>query len=100
MTRIDRRRMLLGGGATIAATIASAATLAAVTANPGVQPGVPQSPPVPVGSAPASALGLSVLRFGADPSGETDSSAAFQKAVDACGDGILQVTVLGSTLPR
>ncbi len=91
MTRIDRRRMLLGGGATIAATIASAATLAAVTANPGVQPGVPQSPPVPVGSAPASALGLSVLRFGADPSGETDSSAAFQKAVDACGDGILQV---------
>ncbi len=87
MTLIDRRRMLLGGSATLAAaSLASAALAAGKREEPTDVPAAPVTPPHAV-----SALGLSVLQFGADPTGEKDSTAAFQKAVDECGDGILQV---------
>jgi len=80
--------MLLGGSATLAA--ASLAGAASAVAAPQKTP-MPSAPSVPDAPAPVTALGISVLRFGADPTGARDSTAAFQKAVDECGDGVLQV---------
>jgi len=82
MNLFDRRRMILGGSATLAATVATTALAASKRDEP-----VVVAPPAPV----VAGMGMSVLQFGADPTGEKDSVAAFQKAVDECGDGILQV---------